>query len=365
MLLAPSKPPSALSSSSLHVATIDAAAKLASVRVILGHSEGTIDVASVVTVLIVPNFQAFDEPAPKAEEWRPFPLMPVSSKLEYVLISVRLLPDAIDWFVVVIVESATDTRIDSLPICGDSPAPEALSERSDGRERIGERGGRIGGTSSRSLVPVGVSCPPISAPPPMAEVPVSLEDEETESGLVDRNVGRPTPTAEGGGGDGDVHCCLVLFRVVSGEDGDFDGDGEYECRDADKFGEDMAAREEEAEEKEVPGRYGEPRGGGAFTATDVLMGLRTPSRELRECVRRGVSAHLTSAIIVFATRASESEEASTRSSCRKRSSGERPLAEQDARNLVTLDMRSLPSSRASIRPMEPGRNLFINLMRVC
>jgi hypothetical protein len=38
------------------------------------------------------------------------------------------------------------------------------------------------------------------------------------------------------------------------------------------------------------------------------------------------------------------------------------LADQDARNLVTLDMRSLPSSRGSIRPMEPGRNLFINLM---
>jgi hypothetical protein len=210
-------PPSAVSSSSLKVATIEAAAMLASVRVILGHSEGTNDVASVVTLLIVPNFpQAFDEPAPKAEECRPFPLMPVSSRLEYVVISVRLLLDAIDWFVVVIVESATDMRTDSLPRSDDSPAPEATSERSDGRERIGERGGRIGGTSSRSLVPVGVSCPSVSAPPPMAKVPVSLEDEETESGLVDRNVGRPTPTAEGGGDGDDVHCCLVLFRVVSG-----------------------------------------------------------------------------------------------------------------------------------------------------
>jgi len=88
----------------------------------------------------------------------------------------------------------------------------------------------------------------------MAKVPVSLEDEETESGLVDRNVGRPTPTAEGGGDSDDVHCCLVLFRVVSGEGGDFDGDGECEWGDADKLGEDMAAREEEAEEKEEPGR---------------------------------------------------------------------------------------------------------------
>lgn len=277
----------------------------------------------------------------------------------------KLLLDATDWFVVVIVESATDTRTDSLPKGGDSPAPEAIRERSDGRERIGERGGRIGGTSSRSLVPVGVSCPSVSAPPLMAKVPVSLEDEETESGLVDRNVGRPTPTAEGGGDGDDVHCCLVLFRVVSGEDGDFDGDGECECGDADKLGEDMAAREGEAEEKEVPGRYGEPRG-GAFTTTDVFIGLRIPlPREIRECVCRGVSAHLTSAMIVFATRASESEVASIRSSRRKRSSGERPLAEQDARNLVTLDIRSLPSSRGSIRPMELGRNLFINLMRVC
>jgi hypothetical protein len=283
-----------------------------------------------------------------------------------VVMSVRLLLDAIDWFVVVIVESVTDTRTDSLPRGGDSPAPEAIRERSDGRERIGERGGTIGGTSSRSLVPVGVSWPSISAPPPMAKVPVSLEDEETESGLVDRNVGRPTPTAEGGGDGGDVHCCLVLFRVVSGEDGDFDGDGECECGDADKLGEDIAAREEQAEEKEVPGRYGEPRGGGAFTTTDVLIGLRIPlPREIRECVCRGVSAHLTSAMIVLATRARESEVASIRSSRRKRSSGERPLVEQEARNLVTLDMRSLPSSRGSIRPMEPGRNLFINLMRVC
>jgi hypothetical protein len=285
--------------------------------------------------------------------------MPVSSKLEYVVISVRLLLDAIEWFVVVIVESATDTRTDS-------PAPEAISERSDGRERIGERGGMIGGTSSRSLVPVGVSCPSFSAPPPTAKVPVSLEHEETESGLVDRNVGRPTPTAAGGGDGDDVHCCLVLFRVVSGEDGDFDVEGECECGDADKLGEDMAAREGETEEKEEPGRYGEPRGGGVFTRTEVLIGLRIPlPREIRECDCTGVSAHLTSAMIVFATRASESEVASIRSSRRKRSSGGRQLAEQDARNLVTLDVRSLPSSRGSIRPMEPGRNLFINLMRDC
>lgn len=91
--------------------------------------------------------------------------------------SVRQLLDAIDWFVVVTVESATDKRTNSLPRRVDSSAPEAISERSDGRERIGERGGMIGGTSSRSLVPVGVSCPSASTPPPMAKVSVSLEDE--------------------------------------------------------------------------------------------------------------------------------------------------------------------------------------------
>src|SRR5258708_1581491 len=53
----------------------------------LGHSEGTNDVASVVTDLIVPNL-------PCAYEWRPFPLTPVSSRLEYVVMSVMLLLDA-------------------------------------------------------------------------------------------------------------------------------------------------------------------------------------------------------------------------------------------------------------------------------
>src|SRR6266849_639513 len=134
----------------------------------------------------------------------------VAARLEYVVISVRLLLNAIDWFVVVIVESATDTRTDSLPKGGDSPVPETTSERSYGRERRGERGGRIGGTSSRSLVPVGVSCPSTSAPLPMAKVPLSLEDEETESGLVGRNVGRRTPSRSGG----DAHCYSSLQEIA-------------------------------------------------------------------------------------------------------------------------------------------------------
>jgi hypothetical protein len=98
---------------------------------------------------------------------------------------------------------------------------------------------------------------------------------------------------------------------------------------------------------------------------DVLIGLRIPplSCEIRKFVSVGGDAHLISAMIVFATRASESEVASIMSSRRKMSSGERSLVEQDARNLVTLEWNLL-SSRGSIRAMDPGRSLFINLMRV-
>jgi len=70
---------------------MDAATALASVRVVLGHSDGINDAASVVTVWIVPNF-------PYVPELHIFP-MPASSRLEDVVMSVRLL-DAIDWFVV-------------------------------------------------------------------------------------------------------------------------------------------------------------------------------------------------------------------------------------------------------------------------
>ena len=68
--------------------------------------------------------------------------MSVSRRLEYVLVSVMLL-DAIDCLVV---ESAIDTHADSFK---DGARRES---RLDGHERRGERGGRIGGTSSRSLV---------------------------------------------------------------------------------------------------------------------------------------------------------------------------------------------------------------------
>jgi hypothetical protein len=253
---------------------MDEATALASVRVMLGHSDGTNDVASVVTVRIVPNLP-FPPPPPYAyaPEPRPFP-KPASSRLEYVLLmSVRLL-DAIDWFVV---ESAIDTRVDCLKgddsddgdTRGGSPAPEEAAaatrgkgkgERSDGRERRGERGGRMGGTSSRSLVLVGVSWPSVSS----AAVAASL-DKEVASGLTGRNVG--TPTESGG-----VHR-LVLAVRVRGEEGDRGvgggGCGDEDCA-ADRLGEDMTARGEE------PVWYGE-LGPGFEKDGDVvvvLMGLR-------------------------------------------------------------------------------------------
>ena len=46
-----------------------------------------------------------------------------------------------------------------------------------------------------------------------------------------------------------------------------------------------------------------------------------------------------------------------RSSRRKRSSGGSPFVDQDARNFVTFEVRSLPASSASIHAIDPGRNL--------
>jgi hypothetical protein len=223
---------------------MDAAIALPSVRVMLGHSDSTNEVASVVTVRMVPNL-------PYTPELRPFPT-PASSRLEYVLVSVILL-DAIDWSVV---ESAIDPRADSPKdgVRSESPTPGITGERSDGRERMGERGGRIGGTSSHSLVPVGVSPPSGSIP---SAVPASL-DEEAKSGLSDRSVGRPA--------DGGVQR-LVLLRV---------GDrGERGGEDAIKLGEDMTTREEELM------RYGELRVTFALMlATAALTGLNLlPPRE--------------------------------------------------------------------------------------
>jgi len=133
---------------------MDTAIALPSVRVMLGHSDGMNDVASVVTVRIVPNFPEGPEQLPLRTPLNPSPI-PASSRLEYVLVSVMLL-DAMDCPVV---ESAIDMRADSFKDRerSESPPMLATSDRSDGRERTGERGARIGGTSSRSLiVPVGV-----------------------------------------------------------------------------------------------------------------------------------------------------------------------------------------------------------------
>jgi hypothetical protein len=117
--------------------------------------------------------------------------------------------------------------------------------------------------------------------------------------------------------------------------------------------EDMIAREDE------PVRYGEP---GAAFASVRLMGFGLlPPRKRCECVGTGVSAHLTRVMVVFAARVRQSDVTSMRSSRKKRSSGVSPFAEHDARDFVTFEVRSLPSSRGSIRATDPGRNLFMSL----
>ena len=75
---------------------MNAAMALPSVRVVLGHSDGTNDFASVVTVRIVLDFRRY---GPNL-----LPMRPPSSKLEYVLVSVMLF-DSIDCSAV---ESAID-----------------------------------------------------------------------------------------------------------------------------------------------------------------------------------------------------------------------------------------------------------------
>lgn len=103
---------------------MDATMALLSVRVVLGHSDGTDDFASVVTVRIV-----LDSP-----RYGPnlLPMRPPSSKLEYVLVSVILF-DAIDCSAV---ESAIDMGEDLVIM-------ETRNAMADGG------GAGIGGTSLR------------------------------------------------------------------------------------------------------------------------------------------------------------------------------------------------------------------------
>ena len=97
---------------------------LPSVRVVLGHSDGTNDFASVVTVRIVLDFPRY---GPNL-----LPMRPPSSKLEYVFVSVMSF-DAIDCSAV---GSAIDMDEDSFIM--------------EYPERNGERGGAgIEGTSLR------------------------------------------------------------------------------------------------------------------------------------------------------------------------------------------------------------------------
>ena len=95
---------------------------------------------------------------------------------------------------------------------------------------------------------------------------------------------------------------------------------------------------------------------------DSSWGLRSPSsgKEWNE-VGVDTSSHVTRAMIVLATRPRLCRVPSMRSLGRKRSSSGSPSAEQVARNFVTFDLRSMPSSCASTLGMDPGRNLFKSL----
>ena len=69
--------------------------------------------------------------------------------------------------------------------------------------------------------------------------------------------------------------------------------------------------------------------------------------------------------IVLKTQASDSKEPSIMSLRRKRSSEGCPnVEEHKARNLVTFEVLTTPSSRLSTRAIDPGRTLFINLFFV-
>lgn len=114
-------------------------------------------------------------------------------------------------------------------------------------------------------------------------------------------------------------------------------------------------------------RGNESRGSTAgFERQDGGSGRRSKMAPLRirgTWVRVGIFAHATRAIIVFATRARESGVAWIRSSRKKRSSSGKPLPKQDSRNFVMFDVWNMPSSRRSIRAIDPGRILFISLPR--
>jgi len=109
------------------------------------------------------------------------------------------------------------------------------------------------------------------------------------------------------------------------------------------------------------GRFGGKRSGrkgGRFSGL-----ILPPSVEEWGYVGVDTSAHLTKAMAVLATRARLCDVPSTRSLGRKISSCGSPLAEHDARNFITFDLRRMPSSRGSICEIDPGRNLFKSLMK--
>jgi hypothetical protein len=116
----------------------------------------------------------------------------------------------------------------------------------------------------------------------------------------------------------------------------------------------------------MPGGNDSRRLTTVFERQDGDSGRRlkiVPLRIRGTWVSVGIFAHSTREIIVFATRARESGVAWIRSSRKKISSSGKPLPKQDSRNFVMFDVWNMPSSRGSIRAIDPGRILFISLPR--
>ena len=272
------------------------------------------DVASVFTVLRVPNLLFCDSL---------FRLLRGSNRLDIAEVSVIWL-DASDCRIgeggasesakEPRTESPTDTRVES--------AREVRSLVVDARGRRGERGGGLGNGGTTSLSPSLV-------PFVLSKLPAVLLPSESDSlGLSERTVGS-------------VGCVgLMRFRCTPDTETDV-GDADR-CAD-DRFGVDAVARES------VPCPYGPFRASvpWPWIILDLSAGGNSDTRS--------------NAMMFLATRAIESGVLSIRSSRWNSSSGGTPSEEQAARNFVTFDVRTKPSSRLSTRGMSPGCSLLTSL----
>ena len=288
----------------------DTAIALPSENVNEGVSPGSTEVASVVTVRMVPNLFC---PV--------LVLLCTSSKLEKAVVSVMV--EACDCRIgEAAIESAIDARTESPT---DARVESATDARSTlGRGRRGDRGGgdMIGGTvsNSRSLSPPWCACPLLTVLSP-AELP---DPEPSSAGLAERSVG------SGCGG-------LQRFLPV-GECGPI---GEVErciCASV-RFGVEAAPRE----------------------LLPPLYGLCPAPPWIYLDFSGGNSACRCKARTVRATWAKDSALAMVRSSRPNSASDGTPTEVQAARKRVTLDERATPSSLGSTREIVPGKSLFMSL----